>query len=80
MGRALVRDVYTIEHWVDESALAFAPWNDCEVLAREPYPEELEEAEAERAAAAELADPPLNEPPSESSEAKPAKPRKPATE
>lgn len=81
MGRALVRDQYTGEHWVDEEALAFAPWRDCEVIRVEPHPPTEEElAEAASGASEPPVDAPNGEVPSEPpAEAKP-KPRRPAAE
>lgn len=38
MGRVLVRDQYSAEHWIDEASLAYAPWRDCEVIRRAPEP------------------------------------------
>lgn len=35
MGRVLVRDQYSGEHWIDETSLAYLPWRDCQVIERE---------------------------------------------
>ncbi len=51
MGRVLVKDQYSAEHWVDESSLKYAPWRDCEVIRRDPEPEPEAEATSDAPAA-----------------------------
>lgn len=35
MGRVKVRDQYGADHWIEASALAYAPWRDYQVIDRE---------------------------------------------
>ncbi len=87
MGRVKVRDQYGADHWIEEPALAYAPWRDYEVVQREdgetptgdtaPQPAGQSQGTAATSAPSDDSESPVAEP---GATERPIKPRKPAAE